>query len=91
MKRVRIALEMDLHFVSMLRATVGLKGLGPDLNRQHTALEVLGVIVLAEARGALPEQVHLLCPPEWRPHIEAVTDARHVTILREGRGEGETP
>ena len=77
-KRVRICLEVDSHFVRMLNATVHLKGLGPELDRQHTALEVLGVVVLAEARGALPEQVQAFTPIEWRAHIEAVHDAREV-------------
>lgn len=63
-KRVRICLELDEHFVRLLNGQVGFKGLGPDLDRQHSPMEVLAVVVLAEARGALPEQVNLLTPPE---------------------------
>lgn len=78
MKRVRIYLELDEHFVRLLNAQVMLKGLGPDLDRQHSPMEVLAVVVLAEARGALPEQVNFLTPPEWRPHLEAIHDLREV-------------
>lgn len=78
MKRVRICLELDEHFVRLLNAQVMLKGLGPDLDRQHSPMEVLAVVVLAEARGAVPLQVHLLTPPEWRPHLEALPPLRAV-------------
>lgn len=78
MKRVRICLKLDEYSVRLLNAQVMLKGLGPDLDRQHSPMEVLAVVVLAEARGAFPEQVHLLTPPEWRPHLEAVHRMRTV-------------
>lgn len=84
-KRVRICLELDEHFVRLLNAqAVGLKGLGPDLNRQHSPMEALAVVVLAEARGAWPEQVHLLTPPEWRPHLGAVPRLRRVLTEQGG-------
>ncbi len=77
MKIVTIGIKMDSYFVGLLRSSVGLKGL-PDIDRQLTPIEVLAVVALAEARGAIPEQVHALTPPEWRPHIEAITEARGV-------------
>lgn len=81
MKQVTVGIKIDSHFVRLLHTCVGLKQLGPDLDRQHTPMEVLAVVILAEARGALPEQIHLLIPPEWRPHIEAVTEMRKVKEL----------
>lgn len=81
MKHVTVGITVDTEFVRLLRASVGMKRLGPDLNRQHTPIEVLAVVFLAEARGAIPEQTHSLIPPEWRPHIEAVTELRKVEEL----------
>jgi hypothetical protein len=78
-KRVRIAIEMDEHFIRMLKANVELSGGmdGPD--RQHTPSDALKRLVLAEARGATEAQVHSFIRPEWRPHIEAVSHLREVT------------
>lgn len=74
-KKVRIALELDERFVRLLKANVGLSN--PD--RRHTPSDALAVVVLAEARGALEDQVHILTPIEWRPHIRAVHELREVT------------
>lgn len=54
-----------------------------------TPAQVLAVIVLGEARGALEEQIHAATPLEWRPHIEAVHKARRV--IENGRFPGEEP
>jgi len=80
MKRVTVTLKVDSEFVSLLHAAVHLAGLGPD-RAQHTPIQALAVVFLAEAMGALPEQVHALTPIEWRPHIEAVSDARVVEVV----------
>lgn len=84
-KRVKIAISVDSHFVSMLKATCNLdprmsaqiRGEGAEL----TAAGVLALVALGEAQGALPEQVHAMIPPTWRPHIEAVSEDRVVTEL----------
>lgn len=78
-KRVRVAIEMDEHFIRMLKANVELSGGMGGLDRQHTPADVLKRLVLAEARGATEEQVHSIIRPEWRPHIEAVSYLREVT------------
>lgn len=79
-KLVRITLEMDPEFIKHLQTTISLSGLGnlEENYKQHTALDALGVVALAEARGALEEQVHALTPIEWRPHIQAIHDLRTV-------------
>lgn len=80
MKRVRVTIEVDESFVRLLNAHVHLKRLGhEDCARDLAVNEVLAVVFLAEARGMLSEQVHTLTPPEWRPHIEAISDERSVT------------
>lgn len=80
MKKVRITLEMDEHFISMLRATCELKGLGNQREdyKPHTALDCLGVIALLEARGAKEEQIHAETPIEWRNNIQAIHEERKV-------------
>ena len=82
-KRVTIAIEMDSHFIRMLKTTTHLRGLGNDKEeyKNHTAADALAVVVLAEAIGAIPEQVHSLTPIEWRPHIQAISDYRKVKEL----------
>jgi hypothetical protein len=54
---VRISLDLSLEFISLLRVAVGLKRLGNHtLDRQHTPIEVLAVVALAEARMARSHQ-----------------------------------
>jgi hypothetical protein len=80
-KRVTVAVKMDSHFVALLSAHVQLAypgALTGDRDRRLTPGGVLAVAILAEARGALPEQVHMAIPPEWRPHFEVLHDARRV-------------
>ncbi len=79
-KRVQVTVEVSEHFIVMLKATVGLSGWGNLAKpyRPHTAAAVLAVVVLNEARGAFPEQVHAQIPHEWRPDIEAVSEQRKV-------------
>lgn len=85
MKKVRVTVELDEHFVRLLNANVGLSkwgeiplGGGEEMQRQHTASEALAVVVLAEARGATEEQVHIVTPMEWRNNIRAVHELREV-------------
>lgn len=80
-KRVRVTIEMDTHFISLLNANVGLTpgGLRGDNLKRQAPDEVLKRVVLMEARGASEEQVHVVIPPEWRPHIEVVHDERRVS------------
>lgn len=79
MKRVRITIEVDEHFVRLLRANLTLKNrLNIDEQPKMTATDVLGIVVMGEARGALEEQIHAMTPQEWRPHIEAIHSMREV-------------
>ncbi len=79
-KRVQVTVEVSEHFLRMLKATVALSGWGnlTEPYRPHTAAAVLAVVVLNEARGAFPEQVHAQIPHEWRSDIEAVSEQRKV-------------
>jgi hypothetical protein len=78
-KRVTVTIEVSEHFVRMLQASCQMGRLvGADQKDKLTALQVLGVVVLGEARGALPEQIHIMTPIEWRNDIEPVTEARIV-------------
>ena len=83
-KRVRLTLEVDTHFIKLLQANVQLSGLlNEDRHGQLTPMQVLGVLVLGEARGATEEQIHARTPCEWRPHIEAIHSERKVTEVPE--------
>lgn len=87
MKRVRITLEVDAHFVRLLNANLQLNGtLSGD--REPDVLHILGIVALGEARGAPTEQVHIMTPPQWRPHIEAVHEERRWQ--KEGEAEWHT-
>ena len=83
MKRVRLTIEVDSHFVKMLHANVQLSGLLNEEPKRMDPKSVLAVIVLGEARGALEEQIHAQTPIEWRPHIEAIHSERKVTEIKE--------
>lgn len=84
MKKVRLTLEVDTHFVRFLQANVQLSNLlNEDRNRELTPMEVLAVLVLGEARGATEEQIHAKMPHEWRGHIEAIHSERKVTEIPE--------
>jgi len=79
-KRVRIMLEMDEHFVRLLKAACTMKNLGNlrTDSKQHSPPETLAIVTLLEAMGASEEQVHAETPPEWRPHLSAIHDSRKV-------------
>ncbi len=76
-KIVKVALELDEHFIRMLNAHVMLNG-GINPDRQLTAAAVLERVVLAEARGACEIEVDLTVPPEWRGNINILHDEREV-------------
>lgn len=80
MKRVRITLELDGHFIRMLKAQVKLGGYGnlEEDYRQHAPAMALAVVALAEARGGLCEQVDAQLPFEWRDHLAVIHDERKV-------------
>jgi len=75
-KHVTIGLRMDNEFIALLKANVELARLRDK--DQLTPSQQLALLVLAEARGAHEEQVHQCILPEWRPHIEAVSEIRKV-------------
>jgi len=83
-KRVQVTIEVSEHFLRMLKSTVELSGWGnlTEPYRPHTAAATLAVVVLNEARGAPPEQVHAQIPHEWRPDIEAISDQRKVLEVK---------
>lgn len=80
MKRVRITIELDEHFIRLLNAQIRIGGYGNcnENYRQHTPAMALAVAALYEARGGYPEQVHAQIPHEWRPHLEVIHDERKV-------------
>jgi hypothetical protein len=78
-KRVTVTLELSEHFIKMLQVTCQMSRLiGSEQKDRLTALGVLGAVVLGEARGAFPEQIHAMTPIEWRDHIEPMSDKRSV-------------
>lgn len=92
-KRVQVTIEISEHFLRLLKAQVGLNNWSnmaePYPRGGHTPAAALAVVVLAEARGAFPEQVHALTPMEWRPDIEAISAQRKVLLPQDERkGKG---
>lgn len=81
MKKVRITLEVDEHFVRLLQANCHLQGLVGEEPKRMDPMHVLAVVALGEARGASETQIHLQTPNEWRPHIEAVHSERQVSVV----------
>jgi hypothetical protein len=76
MKRVTIGIKMDSEFVTLLNSCVYLSQLREK--DELTPAQQLALVVLAEARGAMPEQTHACILPCWRPHIEVVSGLRKV-------------
>lgn len=80
---VRITLELDQTMVRLLNANLQLSNkmrwlTGADDPPPLDALAVVGLVALAEARGATEEEVHAATPTEWRPHIRAIHEERKV-------------
>ena len=78
MKRVRVTLEVDEEFVKLLNLNVCVQTGGYAELEKRDVTGVLAGVVLLEARGALPEQIHAAIPPAWRPHIEVISENRLV-------------
>ncbi len=76
MKKVTLSIRVDSQFVNLLNVSVQLGRLRDK--DQLTAIDQLALVVLGEARGALPEQIHAALLPEWRSTHEALHDARIV-------------
>lgn len=76
MKRVRVCIEMDEHFIRLLQANVELSDYGRKDKLDPSG--VLALLISLEGRGALTEQVHLATPIEWREHIEVLCERREV-------------
>lgn len=86
MKRVRVTIEVDEHFVRLLQACCQLKGLLGDKPKRRDPMCVLAVLVLGESRGATEAQVREKIPIEWRSHLEAIHSERRVReVPDEGR------
>lgn len=79
MKKVTLSIKLDSTFVNLLNVSVQLGQLRKK--DQLTAIEQLALVVLGEARGALPEQIHATILSEWRPNIEVLHDARVVEVV----------
>lgn len=84
-KKVRLMVELDNEFISLLRANLTMKGTlrggaedEPLAASAMDVLHVLGLVVLGEAMGAYPGQTWQKIPPIWRPHISMVADKREV-------------
>ena len=72
-RQVVIGLKLDVEFIRLLKLNVGMHG-----NNEPDVSAVLAKVVLMEARGAFPEQVHAAIPINWRDLIEVVESAREV-------------
>lgn len=82
-KTVEITLRLDSEFVNLMVANATLGGWAAGNHDERFALKkdplhVVGFLVLAEARGQLADRIYLGIPPEWRRHIDVVTDKRRV-------------
>jgi hypothetical protein len=75
-KRVRITLEVDATFVRLLHTNLNMKRGALKGERELDVLTALGVVAFCEMRGAKSEVAHAITPIKWRPHIEAVYEAR---------------
>ena len=85
MKRVRVTLELTERFVKLLYASCQLANILPKMDgterAQLTPIELIAMLVLAEARGAPEEQIASMIPLEWRDaeiEPQVVHDQRQV-------------
>ena len=86
MSKVRLTLEVDSEFVSLLTAKARLKNWtrwsptydGDALEPEMDVGAVLGWVVAQEAQGGLSEIIDASIPPTWRPHIESIHEERRV-------------
>lgn len=79
-KKVRVTIEMDNEFLKQLRVNCTLQHLGnlKEDYRQHTAMQVLGLVALLEGMGATEDQIYAETPMEWRGNIQAISAERKV-------------
>ena len=79
-KKVRVTVELPSKFVSILNTSLHMKAPIEDDICKLDAAGILAWLVLAEARGAPPEQIHAMTPPMWRDSDspELVHDERRV-------------
>ncbi len=79
-KKVRITLEMDSSFVSLLNVNCQLSGLGnlKEDYKKHSPSDVVALISLLEARGATEDQIYAETPIEWRNSIQVIHSERKV-------------
>lgn len=75
-KTVTIALKVDMDFVRLLNANVGLSGLRNKDAMQP--IDQLALIALIEMRGGLESDAHAATLHEWRDHITIVPELRKV-------------
>jgi hypothetical protein len=66
LKRVRVTVELPASFVGMLDTSMHMKAATEDDISKLDAAGILAWMVLMEARGATPEQIHAMTPPAWR-------------------------
>lgn len=67
MKKVQITIELTSNFVRMLQVSCQMKGILPNQeSKQLDALDLLGVLILGEARGQTEAELAMAVPLEWR-------------------------
>lgn len=83
-KRVRLTIEVDEQFIRLLNANIQLTAaargwlLDTDEASHITPPQVLGLLVLMEARGGHPEEIAAKTPFMWRPNIDVIHEERRV-------------
>ena len=66
LKKVRVTVELPASFVGMLDVSMHMKAMTEDDISRLDAAGILAWMVLMEAKGATPEQIHAMTPPAWR-------------------------
>jgi len=87
-KKVRITLEVDDHFVRLLQANCQLQGLLGEDPKRMDPMRALAVVALGEMRGATEAQIREKTPIEWRPHLETIHSERRVQVIPEMASSG---
>lgn len=83
MKRVRVTIEMDANFIKFLNLWCLAEEVGPFARRPGAPIHRLAstslvALVLAEARGAPPDQVADMVHDDWAGQIRAIHEDRKV-------------
>ncbi len=87
-KTVRLTLELKESYVKLLDFRMNSQ---PSVHALLTSreggqidtLDVLGMLVLMEARGSFPEEIHAATPLEWRNELCLIHDQREVIEERD--------